>query len=135
MKSLYEDLENMCEIVGNELSTANAKIKKAEGKLTGDDISYIDKLTHTLKSIKGTLAMMDENDYSQRGYTSRTMPLYYGNSYAGRRNARRDSMGRYSRDGYSRAAEDMAMQLRDLMEDAPDEQTRMDIKRIIDRMK
>lgn len=128
MKSLYDDLENMCEIVGNELATANAKIDKAGGKLTGDDISYIDKLTHTLKSIKGTLAMIDEGEYSQRGYTSRTMPTYYGNSYAGRRNVRRDSMGRYSR------TEDMAMQLRDLMEDAPDEQTRMDIKRIIDRM-
>lgn len=126
MKSLYDDLENMCEIVGNELATANAKIDKAGGKLTGDDISYIDKLTHTLKSIKGTLAMIDEGEYSQRGYTSRTMPTYYGNSYAGRR---RDSMGRYSRDG-----EDMARQLRDMASQAPDEQTRNEMHRLASRM-
>lgn len=62
---------------------------------------------------------------------------YGGMSYArGRgRNARRDSRGRYSSDyGYSRAAEDMASQLRDMAQDAPDEQIRMDIERLAQRM-
>lgn len=60
-----------------------------------------------------------------------------GMSYArGRgRTARRDSRGRYSSEyGYSRAAEDMASQLRDMMDDAPDEQSRMDIERLAKRM-
>lgn len=110
--------------------------KKADnGGLNLSEVQYADTLAHLKKNLMKAEEMEMDADYSSRGYTSRTMPLYYGNSYAGRRNARRDSMGRYSRDGYSRAAEDMAMQLRDLMEDAPDEQTRMDIKRIIDRMK
>lgn len=68
-----------------------------------------------------------------------------GMSYArGRgRNARRDSMGRYSREsyrgsyerGYSRdGKEEYKEQLRTMMEDAPDEQTRQSIKRMIDQM-
>lgn len=77
---------------------------------------------------------------------------YEGGSYArGRgRNARRDSMGRYSREGsyrdggyrgnsyergYSRdGKEEYKQQLREMMEDAPDEQTRQSIKRMIDNM-
>lgn len=51
----------------------------------------------------------------------------YRGSYARGRNARRDSMGRYSREqGYSMANDDMVMELRELMQDAPDERTRME---------
>ena len=67
----------------------------------------------------------------------------------GLRNARRDERGRYSHDGYmdsyndgrsmrgySRAdsKEDYKNQLRMMMEDAPDENTRQNIKRMIDNM-
>ena len=62
-----------------------------------------------------------------------------GGSYArGRgRNARRDSMGRYSREGgYSRAdgKQEYIEHMRDLMMDAPDEQTRQSIQRMISEM-
>lgn len=69
-----------------------------------------------------------ENRYS-REYYSRD-----GGSYArGRgRNARRDSMGRYSSEGgYSRAADEMVEQLEELKEQAPDNQTRQEIQRLI----
>lgn len=47
-------------------------------------------------------------------------------------NAKRDSMGRYSSErGYSRDGMEMADQLRDLMEDAPDETIRKDIERLL----
>lgn len=130
MNNLYQDLEDMCEIVGNEVSSAKSKLEKAGGKLNGDDVSYIDKLTHSLKSIKSTLSMMDNSDYSNigYGYTSRTMPTYYGNSYA----RRRDRMGRYS-SGYSRT-DDMVSQLRAMMEDAPNEMTRQDIQRLVTKL-
>lgn len=71
----------------------------------------------------------------------------YGNSYArGRgRNARRDSMGRYSREGnsyryggrmYSRddGQEEFVDGLRDMMESAPDDATRQSIQRMIQQM-
>ena len=54
-----------------------------------------------------------------------------GRSYArGRgRNARRDSMGRYSR-----ANEDIVEQLRTMMQDAPDEHTRQEFQRFITKI-
>ena len=67
--------------------------------------------------------MMDRTDYSMaRGRGS---------------NARRDSRGRYAseyrdRDGYS--GHDMIAELRELMEDAPDEQTRSEFEKFIRKM-
>lgn len=62
-----------------------------------------------------------------------------GGSYArGRgRNAKRDSMGRYSREnGYSRAdgKQEYIEHMRDMMMEAPDEQTRQSIQRMISEM-
>lgn len=60
-----------------------------------------------------------------------------GSSYArGRgRNARRDSMGRYSSEGYSMGGnEEMVQELREIMQDAPDEQTRMEFQRFIQKI-
>lgn len=60
--------------------------------------------------------------------------MSYEGSYArGRgRNARRDSMGRYSSErGYSRDASEMADELRELMEDAPDDSIRRDIEKLL----
>ena len=142
----YEELEELCQTVGDKISEANDKIKMAGGDLSGGDTEYIDRLTHTLKSIKTTMAMMDAEDdgysrdngmngsghYSGNYYGGRYYP-HGSYSYAGRRNARRDSMGRYSR-GYSRGDEEMVDQVRELMEKAPDEQTRRDFQKILDRM-
>ena len=73
-------------------------------------------LAHLKKNILTADAMMEADDE--------------GGSYArGRgRNARRDSMGRYSR------ADDMVMELRELMEDAPDERTRQEFERFIKKV-
>lgn len=109
--------------------------KKADnGGLNLSEVQYADTLAHLKKNLMKAEEMEMDADYSSRGYTNRTMPMYYGQSYAGRRNARRDSMDRYSGEGYSRAAEGMVDQLRDLMETAPDEQTRMEIHRMVDRL-
>ena len=73
--------------------------------------------------------------YSMRGGNSYR---YEGEgSYArGRgRNAKRDSMGRYSSEGgYSMAGDEIIDELRDLMQDAPDEQTRMEFQRFIQKI-
>lgn len=119
-----EDLEDICDKVTEELADAKKKLDKNGGKMSAGDIDYIDKLTHTLKSIKTTLAM-DE----------------YSDDYSGARgrgsNARRDSMGRYSNDirysnadgyggRYSRddARHEMMEHLRELEMSAPDDRTR-----------
>lgn len=127
----YKDLEEMYETLSRELKKANDKIDG--GDITAGDMSYIDEITHSLKSIKTIMAMMDSeysnDEYSREGYSR-------GNSYARRR--RRDSMGRYAseysgRRGYSRD-DNMISELRGLMEDAPDERTRQEFQRLISKM-
>ena len=118
-----KDLESLCEIVSDQIGDITRKIKNSG--MSSGDLETIDKLTHTMKSIKGVLSMMEDDD----GYSSRYMP-YYGGSYRGRK---RDSMGRYSGErGYSR--NDLADKMRDLMDEAPDDRTRQEIKRMIEKM-
>lgn len=131
MHELYEDLEDMCVVLADELSKTNDKLEKSGGQISAGDIEYIDKLTHGIKSIKTTMAMMEaDSDHSYaRGR----------GSYARGRNARRDSMGRYSReggsyDGYSMGDDDFRMEIKELMQDAPNEQIRQKLQRIMSEM-
>ena len=148
MHELYEDLTEICEVLADELNKTNDKLEKSGGQISAGDLDYIDKLTHALKSVKTTKAMMEAED---EGYSYDDMSYrdgmhnsynrggsYRGNSYArmgrGRGpNARRDSMGRYSSRGYSRD-DDMIMELRELMQDAPDEHTRKEFQKFISKM-
>lgn len=122
------DLYEMCEVLSRELGEANEKVRQNGGKLSGSDLEYIDRLTHALKSIKTTIAMIEAEEGGSGMY-----PHYgsynTGNSYA----RRRDSMGRYSSRGYSRD-DDMIAELRELMGDAKDERTRQEFKRFIDKI-
>lgn len=149
MHDLYENLEQLCETVADEIAEANEKVKSSGGKLSSGDVEYLDKLTHMLKSIKTTKAMMDAED----GYSSDNMGGSMTASYArGRgRNARRDSMGRYSSEGrpYNRMMDnrsydgmsydgDMVSELRELMEEAPNNKIRQKFQQFIseiERMK
>lgn len=127
-------LKEICETLSKELEKSNDKIRAAGGSITPADLEYLDKLTHSIKSVKTTIAMtegegdMDLGPYMKGGYAMRGRPEY---SY---RSSRRDSMGRYSRErGYSRDGE-MVDELYELMEKAPDERTRQEMQRMISRM-
>ncbi len=148
-------LYDICEVISGELEDANDKIRKAGDKLTAGDVDYIDKLTHTLKSLKTTIAMVESEggsyddgmgggmSYENRGggRGGRGSSYAEGGSYArggrggGRgRNARRDSMGRYSRaGGYSRA-EGVKEMLRDAMNEAETEREREAIRKALMEM-
>lgn len=145
IKTLYE----LCETISRELEDANDKIRKAGGKISAGDVDYIDKLTHSLKSIKTTIAMM-ESEEDDGGYSGRYMPMYgggmsyeRGGSYARGRgsNARRDSMGRYSGRGYSRnrgysyadGMEDLLTEMKEMMGDLTEEK-RHEVQRFVDKM-
>ena len=119
-------MHNLIDYVCDELEDIEKKAEK--GNLSMSEISYADTLAHLKKNLLKAEQMEGEAEYSMRGYTSRTMPTYYGNSYA----RRRDRMGRYS-SGYSRT-EDMVSQLRAMMEDAPNEMTRQDIQRLVTKL-
>ena len=112
------------------------------GKFSEDDAENIKNLAGAVDHICNIL-MDAEDEYSgnmggyyrgNRGGSYRGGNYEGGGSYArGRgRNARRDSMGRYSSErGYSRDPQEMADRLRDLMEDAPNENVRRDIERLM----
>ena len=137
MNELYELKEKLCK----ELKHYNSE------ELTANNLSVIDKLSHAVKNIDKIIEKYEEEEGGSYGYNSyepnysRNNRSYRGNysngnSYArGRgRNAKRDSMGRYSsNDGYSRNS-DIASELRELMMDAPDEQTRQEYQRVISKL-
>lgn len=87
MDKKLEVLYDLCEVISRELDECNEKIRQAGGKLSAGDVDYLDKLTHALKSIKTTIAMMEadeEGGNSYRGGNSRRyMPWYGGMSYEG----------------------------------------------------
>lgn len=124
-------MHKLIEFVCDELEELERKADK-DGKLSMAEVQYMDTLAHAKKNLlKGE--EMYEEEYSNRGM-----------SYDGGMNrsyARRDSRGRYSREGgrnnYSRRYSmdgDMVMELRDLMEDAPDERTRMEFQKFIKKI-
>lgn len=131
-------------------------------ELSAGSLEIIDKLAHTVKNLGKIIEMAEEEEYSEAGgsyrnsYDGSYRNSYeggqggsYRNSYEGGqggsyrrsyargrgRNARRDSRGRYSSEGgYSRAAEDMVMQLQEMMQEAPDQQTKQEIQRLVTKL-
>jgi hypothetical protein len=134
---MYEELKEM---LCKELEEITRK-----GELTAGSLDTVDKLTHAIKSID-TIAAMEEysNDYNYRGSYDRESDgmssvrrrTYDGRSYARGRNAKRDSMGRYSRGGYSYddAKDDMINDLHELMQDTHDERTKQEFKKFINKL-
>ena len=142
MEKWLDDMYDLCETVAKEIGEANEKIEAAGGKLSGADVDYIDKLTHTMKSIKSVIMLAENEENGESGYYPYmgSYRSYDNGMRGGRSNAhRRDSRGRYSREsrrGYSRdeARMDFIEDVRDLMRDAPDEHTRMKFQRFIDEI-
>lgn len=140
MKKLYELKEKLCE-----------ELEKYGGKeLSAGSLDVIDKLAHATKNLCKVIEAKEEEQYSEsmsggsyRGGSSRaggssgrgsyanaggSYGSYEESSYArGRgRSARRDSMGRYSRD------EEMVAQLKELYGMAVDEMQRDSIRKLIE---
>lgn len=135
-------------------------------EMSAGSLEVIDKLAHAIKNICKIIEAYEEEEgyseeggrggnyrYSYEGGRERERRYSYeggqggggrggGGSYArgggrGRgRNARRDSMGRYSSDGYSRAEDDMdsmIMELREMMGDLPQEKQK-EVQRFIQKI-
>lgn len=127
-------MHKLLDIICDELD--DLERKASESKLTVQDIEYGDMLAHFKKNLLTADAMMDAEEYGYNSYDD-GMSMARGRG----RNARRDSMGRYSRrsggsyrgysrDGYSRddARADMLNELREMHMDATDEETKQMIK-------
>lgn len=105
------------------------------GKFSKEDVESIKYIASAIDHICNIVEEGDEysNMYygEDDGSYARGGNRSGGRSYArGRgRNARRDSMGRYSR-----ANDDMIEQLRMMMQEAPDERTRQEFQRFITKV-
>lgn len=135
-------MHKLIEYVCEELKDLEKKADKSGG-LTSSEIEYADKLAHLKKNLLKGEELYDEMvDYSGNTRDDTAMSHrrdggHRDGSYARGRGSRanRDTMGRYSSEyGYSRDAAEMASKLRDLMHDAPDESTRREIERLVEKV-
>lgn len=143
-------MHKLYEYVCDELKDLEKKAEK--GNLSMQEIQYADTLAHLKKNLMKADEMMEDEfgEYSMAYYPMTSyaeeggnkggyMSRRGGNSYArGRgRNAKRDSMGRYSRnEGYSYADDEMheiIADMRGMMADLPTEKQRK-VREFIDNM-
>lgn len=61
-----DNLYDLSDMISKEIADATEKVRATGGKLTAADAEYIDRLTHTLKSLKTTIAMEDYGDRYER---------------------------------------------------------------------
>ena len=137
-----KDYEDGCEVLHEKYRDSIRKIKN--NGMSASDLDQLEKLTHSMASIKKMMKMEEDGSeysgmYPYMGYGRGSYERggsyndSNGGSYARGRGQRRDSMGRYSGErGYSR--NDLSDKMRELMEDAPDERTRREIQQMIDRL-
>lgn len=138
MHKLYQLKEMLCD----ELEQFGDR-----DKLTSSSLETIDKLAHAAKNVAKLIECAEEEQYSMDGGMSRR-------SYRGSYDGGMSNRGRYSMDGYyyddggmstrrgraangrfvSRDGSEMARKLREMMADAPDENSRQEIQRLADRM-
>lgn len=124
MKALYE-LKEKFEMELEELAR--------KGELGAGDLELAHKLTDTIKNIDKICALEEDGGYSEAGdYEGGAYGR--GSSYRGRK---RDSMGRYSRDGrmdgysHHNARESMMELAREMMENTSSERAREAIRRFM----
>ena len=145
-------MHDLKDLLCAELEDYAEKGKKS-GKMSMGDLDSIHKLTDTVKNILKIDMLEDESGYSEDGAYMGEGRIY-GTSYDGYdrgtsyarvrgRYAKRDSMGRYSRDGrgmrdgYSRddGKAYMMEQLEDMMEDAEKPAEKEALRRCMDALK
>jgi hypothetical protein len=120
--------DNLCDYIHEETMELDRKSKG--GKLSAAELQYADMLQHLKKSLLTNEAMEGAEGYSEaRGdkYNSYGRSYMDGNSYARGRYAKRDSMGRYTRD------DGIISELHELMEKAPEDKKVM-FRRFISEM-
>ena len=117
---LVDILEKYCERIEKELEDQIKKIDKLN-PLPPAEVDITDKLLHSMKSIKTTLAMLEYNDEEDDGYSGKYEPVrrrYTERNYSGRNDG--GYSGRRDNRGYSRDSEkhDAIRKLEDMLDRA-----------------
>lgn len=114
MHELYELKEKLMREL--EDYSKNGKFSKEDVEAIKYISSGIDHICNILEREEDGYSENRGGSYARGGYNG----TYRGSYARGRSNARRDSMGRYSGDGYSMGTEEMVEELRGMMADAPE---------------
>lgn len=135
MKNM-ENLEKLCEIVERQLEKVVSYLDNRDSKLDTEEAKYIDTLTHTLKSIKTTMAM-EGYGASERGRDSMGRFTRDGGSY--RDGSYRESYGSYEGsmrggDSYRSMHGDERQQLERMMQGTTDERVRRAIREAMEKI-
>jgi hypothetical protein len=122
-------MDKICKYIDKELDELENKVAMG-GKLSRADIEDGKNMAKFKTAILTNKAMEEE------GYSGDwDEPMHRMSNARGRSNARRDSMGRYSReDGYSRAESEFKERLEEAIDSAPDEHKRKKLERILNEM-
>lgn len=125
-------MHKLIEYICDELEELERKADK-DGKLTMQEVQYMDTLAHAKKNLLKSEMMEDEDGYSGTSYSMDGRYAYerdgrrmYSNARRG--NVRRDAMGRYSRE------DDFRTELEELIHDAPNEHVRQKLKTLMSEM-
>ena len=133
-------MHKLYEYICDELKDIEKKAEK--GSLSMQEIQYADTLAHLKKNLMKADEMM-EDEYGEYSMAYYPMTSYAeeggmrrGRIMGGRRSyaPRRDTMGRYSRTGYSMANEDTINELHEVMNDTHNEGIKSEIKKLIDKI-
>ena len=78
---LLKEVYDLKETVGHKIAQANKKIKANGGDIENDDIGMIDELSHSIKSLVTTCAMLEAEE--DGGYSGHYVPnwnpgVHYG---------------------------------------------------------
>lgn len=130
-------MHELCKYIDKELKKLERKVEES-GDLNEREIEYGKNLAKFKMAMLTNEAMERDSGYSNTG-RSYGRPYYDdmdgGMSHA--RGARRDSIGRYSRNNgysYADAKEDMMSELREIMKGAPDEETKQEFRDFIRKL-
>lgn len=137
MHKLYSIKENLIE-----------DLEKYDKKdLSPSELEMIDKIAHAAKNVCRIIEYCEDGGYSEMMYypmagrggngggSSYAMRGGSFQSYGRGRNAARDSRGRYSSaDNYYRSTDDIRDRIQDMMYDAPNEETKRELQRVMTRL-
>lgn len=134
-------MHKLVDYICEELEDLEMKVDRG-GRLSMQEIEYMDTLAHAKKNLLKSEEMY-EDDYSMDGMSmrggsyARRGGYRGGNQYGSYREGggrsyarRRDSRGRYSREG----SETLVDELRELMEQAPNEEAKKEFRKFIGKM-
>ena len=145
MHKMIEELHELCEILEKVLRKTNEKLRASGGDPSASDMEYIDWLTHSIKSVESSIAMIEDDGggYSRAGDWEGMARGHFGDrsydrgsSYANR--GQHYVRGHYSRDdgmrGDGHSYADGRSKMMEYLEkalDSADERDREDIRRFM----